>query len=245
MPSFNTQFVQSAQIADTTQQNNIYAKARENCVLFLTADITNTTLDNQLFIVPTGYFVRLIDTNNDDCYQVAYGDKIGFCLPTSLKRVSFTPTVATLDSQQLVTKSDGSGTILRQTASASSEQVVLIPAGSNIEYVASLSGDKPADGLSREWYYVRYYPPQEPTIYYEGYVYSERAVNPPVITPNLEDEKVSDISNTLLPDDNPSPAYFPNWLKGLVIALLCLPALLFGIYLLVAYKRRKQTENVL
>ena len=171
LSNFNNTFVQSAQTTSTEEK---YAKARENCILYLTSNISDQSLDNTLFQIPEGYFVRLLNTNNSDAYEVAYGSITGYVIPTTVKRVSFLPTVAYLDSQILITKSDGAGTVLRYTASANSEQVALIPAASKVEYIASLNGEKPTDGLSSIWYYVRYFPEQEPTKYYEGYIYCER-----------------------------------------------------------------------
>lgn len=239
-PSSDNSFVH---IAQNTTTENTFAKARENCTLFLSPNVSDKSISNILFDIPEGYFVRLVDTTGSDAFKVSYGDKIGYVSPLSVKRVSFTPTVIFCPTQILTTKS-GSGTQLRLLATTSSEQVALIPPSSQIEYIASAEGDKPTDGLSSEWYYVRYFPANEPTIYHEGYVYSERFESAPQISPNLEDDPTTNISTSLLPEETETPkANFPVWLKAVTISILCLPALLFAIYLFVSRVQKKTSAR--
>lgn len=244
--SSDTDFVQTAQATNLTQSSEKYAKIRENCLLYLTNNTQDNSLENVIFQLPESYFVKLIDTTTEDAYKVAYGEFIGYCKPTSLKRVSFVPLQATTNKIILTTKNDG-GTQLRKTASASSEMTALIQGNSNIEYIASISGEKPLDGLSSIWYYVRYFPISEPTIYYEGYIYSERIIAPPEILENIEDEHLDDISESLVQTNTPAldKIAMPTWLKLLLICVLTLPAILFGIYLLKQiYQKRTKADSL-
>lgn len=243
MPQIAASFVQNVQTETENSEKGIFAKARNNCTLYVTSNVQDNSLSNIYFTVPEGYFVQLLDTTSSSAYMVSYNDKVGYISPTSAKRVSFVPKTPTSPILPLTTHA-GSGTQLRAFASTSSDMVALVPPTSEVQYIASVFGDKPTNGLSSVWYYVRYFPALQPTIYYEGYVYSERVQTAPEVPKNLEDEPLPTLATSPLPQET-APRVMPAWLKGVVIALLILPAVLFGIYLVVAIRKRKQTEQSL
>ena len=224
--SFHSSILASAQLSPSEQR---YAKAKENCFLFLSEQISTSRV---LFTIPEGYFVKILEEQNPSAIKVQYLDRVGYCLPETIKRVSITPTKAYLEPFEIQTRSN-SGTQLRESPTTSSNAIALIPPNSKITYIASTIGSKPVDGLSSEWYFVQYFPESEPTTYHEGYVYCERIssiVSPPE---NTEDDPIvplpllSENQNTTSEEFSSSPAF----LKGILIAVLCLPILLFAIYI--------------
>ena len=215
-----------------------FAKAKSNCTLFLSPEISNTNPENILFCVPTGYFVRLLDTTAQTVYKVAYADRIGYISATAVKMVSIEPQQQYLSPIAIKTKQSG-GSILRATPSTSSEMVALVPAESEIKYIASTTGEKPSDGQSNEWYFVQYFPASEPTAYYEGYLYSERVLQAPQIPVNTEDDPITPLPLDIEEESAPKRPT-PTWLKGLLVTVLCFPALLFAIYLATTITKQKK-----
>lgn len=229
---------------EENSQTYSFAKAKDNCTLFLSPS-GSTEPSNVLFNIPSGYFVRLLESASESTYKVMYADRVGYVFASSVKRVSIEPQTQCLNPITLNTK-DGSGTILRKHATTNSDQVALVPAGSEILYIASAFGDKPTDGLSHEWYFVQYFPASEPTIYHEGYIYSERISSAPQIPVNAEDDPIIPLPTTpqtenILVDAQKSP----TWLKALLITVLCLPAVLFIFYLCAAIVKHKRTSEAL
>ena len=209
-----------------------YAKAKENCILFRTANTSNLQQENIYFQIPESYFVRILEIEPDSqTYKVIYGNTIGHIDFQSARRVNIVPENPFVESFLIQTKSD-SGTQLREYPSTSTNAVALIPPGSTITYVASTAGTKPTDGFSNEWYYVQYFPPSEPTTYYEGYVYSERIESQISILQNQEDDPIEPLQ---LIEDNYLDAVqskqTPAYIKGILITVLCLPSVLFAIYI--------------
>ena len=228
------------------QEEQVYAKAKENCILFATQNTADQSLQNILFVVPNGYFVRIVEIVNETTLKAIYIDRVGFVLRESVKKVSILPQKPYESPQQIQTK-PGSGTQLRELASTSSQSIVLIPPNSTVTYIASTNGDKPTDGLSEIWYFVQYFPPAEPTIYYEGYIYSERVANEVVHAQNTEDDPISTLPlNIEVENENPTSITQPIWLKGILIAVMCLPCIFFAIYLssTIIQKRKIKAEEI-
>lgn len=228
----NTWASTQSDTSSNNQAESFYAKARQNCVLFLSTNVSDTSPSNVLFVVPVGYFVKVVAQPSSSVYQVTYDSYLGYIAAKDAKRVSFVPNECTPPTQTLITKSDG-GTQLRALASTQSDTVALVPAGSSVEYIATATGTKPEGGLSQNWHYVRYFPASQPTIYHEGYIYSERTTTQPSVPTNTEDDKPQQLPQNQTPTSTKAKnSSFPLWLKGIIISLLCLPLLLFLLYLI-------------
>ena len=237
-------FCRAEEQIEQTQQ---YAKAKADCFLFATSNTINKQLNNILFTVPEGYFVRLIETENERAYKVAYSNRIGYVLPESVKRVSLIPENAYLAPQSITTK-QGGGTQLRSLPTTNSNPVALIPSESNITYLATTTGEKPADGSSSNWYFVQYFPESEPTTYYEGYVYSERVQTQIIIPENSEDDPLPPLPLQAETEQNESSkqsAKANPILRGMLIAVLCLPCIIFGLYLVVQIVSKRKLSDAL
>lgn len=212
-----------------------FAKAKENCFLFKTSDITSTAFKNVYFCVPKSYFVTILAEINALVFKVEYKGKIGYVSKDSVVVATFTPVVPTLDDITFDI-STASGTQLRSSPSAESSLNILkvISAGTkNIEYVSFISSAKPVGGNSSIWYYVYYFPEDDPTSFYEGYIYSEKAINLSFISENLEcnPELISDDKNhsdgTTIASKN---------VKIVLIVLILLPIVL--VLFIVAFRAR-------
>ena len=228
-------------LSNTEEQTSTYAKAKANCLLYKTPS-TNSDLSNEYFIVPEGYFVRILEETSDSVYKVIYSDRVGYVLRTCVRRVSIEPQVAHPEPIALSTKS-GSGTILREFATSSSSSVALVPENSEIMYIASILGDKPADGLSYEWYFVQFFPQTEPNIYYEGYVYSERVAAAPIVATNTEDDPIIPLPLKPSSEEDVEIKNSPVWLRAILISVLVLPCILFALYLIAAIVRHKRNAD--
>ena len=166
-------------IADYSVSRIIYAKAKANCYLFKTSDITDASYRNVEYIIPETYFVKILNDINDSVKKVQYNNKIGYVSSDSIFVVDFVPVMPSLDGV-FFDISDGVGTHLRKspTADDSSNVIMVIPAGTkSVCYIASIIGTIPTGGSSNVWYYVTYSPSSDPTSVYEGYVYSLKTIN--------------------------------------------------------------------
>lgn len=176
-----------------------FAKAKENCFLFKTSDISSVAFGNVYFCVPESYFVTIIAEQNSSVFKVEYKGKIGYVSADSVVVATFIPVVPTLDDVTLEI-SAVSGTQLRSSPTAKNNSNVLriLPAGTkNLEYVSFICSEKPANGTSDVWFFVLFFPEDDPTAVFEGYVYSEKTCNLSQIPKNLESnpEIKSNISN--------------------------------------------------
>lgn len=215
-----------------------YAKILEDCFLYKNNNMS-TDINNIYFCLPKTYFVTILSKINDDIVKVKYSTFVGFCYSSCVSIVSFTPNVAelvgiTFDINQLA------GT---QVWSAPSDtkgiKSTTIPAGTTqIEYIASTTGDIPLGGTVNVWYYARFTPSSNTTSVYEGYVYSEATVNLSNIPNNLEVETTIDTPKL------DGAITIDGALKVVLIVLICLPfAILFVVSLLKAIKQLKNKKH--
>lgn len=231
-------------------QTKRYAKAKENCYLFKTSDVSSLNANNIYFCVPKTYFVTILAETNSAVFKVEYKGKIGFVSSDSVIVSSFIPIVPTLD-DVFVDVSSVSGTQLRSSpfADNSSNVIKNIGAGTkNLEYVSFVESSKPIGGNSKIWYYVIYYPNDDPTAFYEGYIYSEKTTNMTSFSDNLENNP------EIEKDDVKTNVSGENNIKIVLLVLILLPAIL--VFVLVAFRSRKlvkpkeqnnenESENVL
>lgn len=220
----------------------VYAKVKNNCYFFKTSDITDTTHNNVFFIIPETYFVIVLDNINLSIIKVQYKNKIGYVSADSIKVVSFTPIVPFLEGITFdITSSSGTQIRLTPNVNNSSNILHVIPAGTkNVNYIAKTIGNIPTGGSSNIWYYVLYTPISDPTSVYEGYVYSEKAINISKINPNEEDEIVPSEDN-----DNRAPEIYINGsVKTILIVIICIPIVLVFVLLVIQNKRTKNNKSI-
>ena len=216
--------------------NMRYAKVKDNCYLFKTADVSDASYRNVEFIIPSSYFVVVLSDVNAYTKRVQYNNKIGYVSSDSVEEVDFTPVTPyligiTFDVEENV------GTQLRKSpiASDNSNIITLIPAGTkNISYVASIQGVMPTSGNSPVWFYVIYTPVSDPTSVYEGYVYSGKTLNLSEIPINTEGVKID------IDDVEDSKSFVLNdKVKTILILIISAPIVLVFILLVINTKKSK------
>ena len=218
----------------------VYAKAKSNCHLFKTSDITDCSYRNVIFIVPNTYFVSVLQEVNSYIYRVQYLNKIGYVSADSVVKVDFIPIKSSLENIQFDI-SEVVGTQMRSspTAEDSNNVLAIIPAGSvGLNYIADVEGEVPTGGTSKCWYYALYSPESDPTSVYEGYVYSEKTKNLTEITLNGENQE---LGNELVDGNKEErPIVLNEALKIALIVLICIPIVLVFVLLVIANRKNKE-----
>lgn len=210
---------------DAELQQQKFAKAKENCYLFKTSDISSSASKNVYFCVPKSYFVTILAELNSSVLKVEYKGKIGYVSKDSVVVASFVPIVPTLDDITLDIVSS-SGTQIRSSPSAetSSNIIKILSAGTkDLEYVSYINSSKPTGGNSNVWYYVYYFPEDDPTAFYEGYVYSEKTTNLSLISENLEKNPEVETDGT---KQESNTIFVSKSVKIILIVLILLPVVL-------------------
>ncbi len=237
---------ENACIATSDEQvsNKRFAKAKENCFLFKTSDVSSVACSNVYFCVPESYFVTILSEQSSSVFKVEYKGKIGFVSADTVVVATFVPVVPTLD-DVTVDIGESSGTQLRSSPLAQNNSNVLkiLPAGTkNLEYVSFISSEKPVGGTSDVWFFVLFFPEDDPTAVFEGYVYSEKTCNLSKISKNLEANP--EIKNDVFGDEK-EIALNRNVKIVLLILILIPIVLVFAIVALRSNKflKKKRIEN--
>lgn len=229
--------------AYSVENKIVYAKVKENCFLFKTSDVNNSSYHNVTYIIPESYFVIILSQINSYIYKVQYRSKIGYVTADSINLVDFIPVQSFLNNITFDIP-EGVGTQIRQTPSVddSSNILAIIPAGAkNISYIANIIGVIPSGGSSNVWYYCSYSPMSDPTSVYEGYVYSEKTENLSNIEYNNEGVVDADISDS---GDNEDSIVISPLIKYILISVMCLPIIIIFTLLAINFKRNKKTKEV-
>lgn len=214
-----------------------YAKAKQNCFLFKTTDISSSVYSNVYFCVPESYFVTILQEVSSAVLKVEYRGKIGFVASDTVTVATFVPIVPTLDDIYCDVVSI-SGTQLRTSPSAENSNNILtiLPSSTkNLEYIALCYGLKPNGGNSDEWIYVYYYPESDPTSVYEGYVYSEKICNISPIAINKENNP--EIEKEVEKED----VDVSKNVKIILLVLILLPVVL--VFVLVAFRSKNHFQK--
>lgn len=217
-----------------------FAKAKENCFLFKTSDTTSSNFKNVFFCVPESYFVTILSEPSSSVFKVEYKGKIGFVSADTVTVASFIPVVPTLD-DVFVDISSASGTQLRSTPSTenSSNILKILQAGTrNLEYVSFIYGEKPFSGNSDVWFYVVFFPEDDPTAVFEGYVYSEKTCNLTSFSQNLENNP--EIKNDSSSDKNSEISLNKN-VRIILLFLILLPIVL--VVLIAIFKTKNKFKK--
>lgn len=224
----------------TSAQATKYAKAKENCVLYKSNNVSDN-LQQQYFYVPTSYFVTILENVTQDIYKVAYKDFVGYCKAQDLSAVSFTPSTPYLNSITFDINENSGTQVWSVPSSQLGIKLATIPADSRaIEYIAAINGEVPIGGSSNVWYYARFTPAANVTKVYEGYIYSEEVVNLTHIPTNLEAEN----EEVALPNLN-SNLSLSSTLRIVLISLICLPFLILFVIALIKGNRKLNQKGQL
>ena len=218
-----------------------YAKAKQNCLLFVTSDTDLELETNVYFEVPEGYFVSIITPINSSVLKVKYDNIVGFVKSESVCVVSGVPTTPTLQGVTFDI-SPSSSTQLRSSPSSSFLEniVTIIPStAQQIKYIACATGETPPSGKSNKWYYCLYSPENDPVSVYYGYVYSEKCTNLSAIAKNTEFDEELQTQQTSI--TQPNYIYLSGGVRATLIVIICLPIVVIFVLLLLMNKRQDKS----
>ena len=216
-----------------------YAKVKNNCYLFKTADVSDASYRNVDFVIPSSYFVVVLSDINAYTKRVQYNNRIGYVSSDSVEEVDFIPLEPFLNNITFDVE-ENVGTQLRKSpiASDASNIITLIPAGTkNITYIASINGVVPTGGNSAVWFYVVYTPAADPTSVYEGYVYSGKTLNLTEIKQNVEGVQVQES----IPEEG--VFVLNESIKNILIIVISAPIVLVFVLLVVNGRKMKKVKD--
>ena len=220
----------SNNFCDAEVQTTSYAKVLPNCTLYKSTNF-DVDIDNIYFVIPETYFVMILETINEECLLVQYGNFVGYINSDFIIPATFTPNIKTLEGVTCEIK-ETSGTQVWSKPSANSNVLTTIPASTKkIKFIATAFGAIPSGGQSNIWYYVSYTPEYNSTNVYEGYIYSENVSNTPKIVPNTEQNPEIKSNADKIELNVSSPV------KVLIISIITIPIII--LLLIIFYKITK------
>ena len=157
-----------------------YARVKDNVYLYKSA-IAGTAYSNIYFVIPSTYFVELINSADNTFYRASYMNILGFVKKSDVTPVTGTPKTPYANNISFrVFASDGTainGTALRSAPStltgisqiAGTLPVEIGSGYTGIQYIGQIQGEESIAGKGTVWYYCTY-PNGTQNLY--GYVYS-------------------------------------------------------------------------
>ena len=225
----------SKNICKSLAETSTYAKVLSNCTLYKSPNLEDD-IDNVYFVIPETFFVTILETINDECVKVQYGNFVGFINSNLIIIATFSPKIKTLENITFDIK-DTSGTQVWSKPSASSSVLTTIPASTKkIKYIAMAYGTIPSGGQSNIWYYVNFTPEHNSTNVYEGYVYSENVTNLSKIVPNSEKNPEPE-----KPDGSTLALSVSSPIKVVIISIIAIPVII--LFLIVIYRFSKSIKE--
>lgn len=222
--------------------DTVYAKVKNECMLYKTSDTSLDTFENIYFEVPCGYFVTVISEITQTISKVNYAGFIGFVKTEKIFKVSGEPHVKTLTGITF-SINQSSGTQIRETPTTetpSNIKSVIQSGTSNISYIAKVYGEVPPSGKSNVWYFAEYSPSSDPASVYFGYVYSEKTENLSSIPENNEfEQELLPAEQTALTQEN--YIYLSGGLRAVMIVIISLPLLVIFLLLVFSGKKKKHS----
>ncbi len=197
---------------------------------------------NVYFLLPQTYFVQLVGSSNSQFYEVNYSSFTGYVKKDCVQAIVGVPKTAYLDNLNFRVFAEMSRDLRSEptTKSGSSSQVAYIPLyNRNLTYFGSIAGEQCIEGRTNIWYYCKYSADEE----YFGYVYSDFCDELPNPLPTNSEE----VTYTTAPDFNETEELtsipLENSTTGIVIAILCVPALIFVFLILKGTKIMKREKS--
>lgn len=131
---------------------------------------SSSTLETPFITLPEGFYAEVL-SKTDTLIKVQYNSVTGFIKLNSSSVFTTSPTAPIFQTAEIKTKADA-GTYLRTAPTATSTHTAIVTPNTNLIYIGEISGERPNDGTSPNWFYVHYI--MSDTIIHSGYVYSER-----------------------------------------------------------------------
>lgn len=213
-----------------------YALIGENCLLFRTADASET-VSNVYFLLPADYFVEITGSEGE-FYRCAYDDLTGYVKKTAAQKVTYTPKSIYPSDQVLKLNNDGSPVNVRSVPEAAAEYIVgSIPAAAgSFKFYNYTSGAQIVPSIDK-WYFISY---KSGDAVIRGYVYSAYVLVEKDIPEN-------DISAAIVqepggedPPDGDDSLLNDKIMQVVVVIAIAIPAI-FIVYLL--FKKQKSARQ--
>lgn len=237
-------FQNSIGCAYASNINSCYARIMQDDVYLYKNAVDIDDYSNVYFTLPRTYFVELIASENSKFYKVNYLNFNGYVKKECVQPIVGTPLTPYLTNVNFRVFSEQSRDmrLAPNTENGSNGQVVYLPLlTKNLTYYGSIIGEAIIENRTNIWYYCKYSADKD----YYGYVYSDFCdeMSP---TP-LNTEAVTYATNPNFGEiEEPTNALpMENKTTSVVIAVLCVPAVLFAFLMLKNSKimKKQNTEN--
>ena len=224
------------------ETENYYARVMvEDCYLYRTPMESND-FSNVYFKLPRTYFVELTEAVGDNFYKANYRNCSGYVKKDSVRAIVGTPKKPYYESHFRVYSEQSR--IMRSeptSVSGSSSQIIYVPLYSrDLTFIGAVAGETFVEGRTNVWYYCKFSTDKD----YYGYIYSEFCDEFELdsIPPNKENVTYTDIPVFTKPVEEKTSMPIESKTTAVVIAVLCVPALIF-LFLVVKSSKFSSKEH--
>lgn len=206
----------------STQNISGYACVKTNDCYLYKYLIDNPLVESRYFLLEKSYFVKVIESANDEFYKVKYIDKLGYVKKSNIEFVEEVPQNPFLEEITFDIYSLSNVKLRNEpsTKNGISSIVSTIPASQkNLTYIGKISGEESIKGLGNIWYYCEYTLADNSKIC--GYIYSPLTNNLSPINENCENLTTVSI-NQFVPLN--SLLYLNINTKNLIILIILIPS---------------------
>lgn len=209
-----------------------------NTFLYRTANI-DENYENLYFELPQTYFVKLIDSSNENFYKVEYSNLIGYVKKSEVIKVNGTPQQPYLNNVTFKLNGTANAVLFSQPNNTS-KYIGTIPFNAeNILFWGKITGQNALPNLGNEWYYCTYTSFEQGII--SGYIYAPLTTLVSNIPENNENLSESTPANStpiqeILAPEIQKPSNI------IIISILVIFALLILILLFKPNKKAKKAK---
>lgn len=225
-------------ISYASTYDTYFARVMYEDVYLYKTPVDITTYDNVIFVIPKTYFVELTEDANNDFFKANYLNFTGYVKKDQVQTIEGRPQNPYLTDESFRVYNDLSRDLRSEptTINGSDTQIAYIPLlCRDLTFYGIIYGETKIEGRTNVWYYCKYTADQE----YYGYVYSDYCdeFNYAEIPENTEEVtyipypefgKIEENTDIALPTESKTTT--------LVIAILCVPALIFVFMILKSSK---------
>ena len=227
-----TSAFQNAVGASADEANPCYALIGDNATFYTSSGATF----KPLFVLPSGYFVRLTGETDGDYLAANYLDLTGYVQKTNVEKVDYVPRYKYAESNSLTITGDGHAVNLRSAPDHASTNVVAeIPDETITYFYGTITGSAQVPALGDVWYYVR-----TSANGTRGYVYSLYADAKPVAA-NVIEREPEEPTEPPVEEIIASDGYTARE-EAIIVISLCVPAIVV-MYLLFCAPRSRRDER--
>lgn len=218
--------------ATATEPQSCYALIGDDATFYLTVGTT----PKPLFVLPSGYFVRLTGESDGDYLAANYLDLTGYVRSSAVEKVDYTPRYKYAESNSLTINGDGHAVNLRSSPDHTAANVLTeLPDETTTYFYGTILGSAQIPAIGDLWYYVR-----TSANGTRGYVYSLYANAKPVPA-NVIEREPTEAADTTAERTDESGGYSARD-EIIIVISLCIPAIVV-MYLLFGAPRTERSER--